>query len=103
MSKFTERSEVHFIVFRRKTIRHMQSMCSLPQELACKLRPKAGFTASIFVCLFVCVLLNQLNMAAHIDLIFSMHSPIDLHCAIGYKKFGFDNYFFTNDQKSCLI
>ncbi len=34
MSKFTERSEVYFIVFRRKTIRHMQSMCSLPQELA---------------------------------------------------------------------
>ena len=49
MSKFTERSEVHFIVFRRKTIRHMRSMCSLPQELACKLRPKAGFTAGIYI------------------------------------------------------
>ena len=38
------------------------------------------------VCLFVCVLLNQLNMAACIDLIFSMHSPIDPICALGYKK-----------------
>ena len=55
------------------------------------------------VCLFVCVLLNQLNMAACIDLIFSMHSPIDPICALGYKKIGFDNYFFTYHQKSCLI
>jgi len=32
------------------------------------------------------VLLNQLNMAACIDLIFSMLSPIDPICALGYKK-----------------
>ena len=57
----------------------------------------------MFVCLSVCVLLIQLNMAACIDLIFSMHSSIDPCCALGYKKFGFNNNLFTNVQKGCII